>query len=652
MVSGAFALALNACRERPEESPAGASVGEPPPMVVPNDNRTPAGTLRDGALELDLVARSARWRGEPSELTEGAADPTTIAVLAFAEEGGPVTVPGPMIRVPEGTEVRVRVRNDLPERVGIGLPGPMHRVEGMSSVAADVLVVRGLRAGTVEDDVLRVRRGEIGEVRYVADRPGTYFYWAAASSRDIGAWTGIDAPLAGAIVVDPRGVEPDPAERVFVITMIDQFADPESPVPSIDLFRRAINGRSWPDTERFEYAVGETVRWRWINASAEFHPMHLHGFHYRLLARGDWRSEEVLLREERPLVVTEHMEPGTTFRMEWTPTRAGNWIFHCHTLDHITPAIERDEAARAHHPHDAARHALEAMAGLVLGLTVTDDGLEPEAEPARTLHLVAMEKPLDEERSLRGFALGVGREPDPELWTSPGPPLVLTRDELTEIVVSNRTSEATTIHWHGLELESVYDGVAGWSRTGPRIAPLVAPGESFAVRIRPPRAGTFIYHTHMDESDQLVQGMLGPLLVLEPGEAYDPRTDRVFVIGGQTDGDPPILVNGHREPSPEAFEAGTEYKLRLVHMTRGAPIDIALSRDGEPVRWRPVAKDGADLPPALARETRALLRSNTGETFDFAWTPREPGEYELSIRYEPFFEQDVEIVLAQPLRVR
>jgi FtsP/CotA-like multicopper oxidase with cupredoxin domain len=601
---------------------------------------------------LDMEARPARWEGEKSDLDPEAADPAIVDVLGFAEEGGPVTIPGPLVRVPQGTEVRIRVRNSIPDGYPIGLPLPGLREEGMRSVANDVLRVRGLRAGTVADDVREVPRGEVAEVRYRADVPGTYFYWATPSSRSITAWTGRDAQLAGAIIVDPEGVAPDPEERIFVITMLDQYEDPNAPAPQGEYFRRAINGRSWPDTERFEYAVGDTVRWRWINPSFESHPMHLHGFHYRLLGRGDGTSETLFPEEARPLIVTEKMTPGSTFRMEWVPIRAGNWIFHCHLLDHIVPAIKRDEAEREHDLMDVEKHARDAMAGLVVGMTVTEnEQTEAMETPHQRLRLVALEANHDDGRVVRGFRLEEPGAETSDTPSVPGPPLLLTRGETTEIAVVNRLSEPTTIHWHGLELESVFDGVAGWSRTRSRIAPLIAPGDSFTVQIKPPRAGTFIYHTHMDETDQLVQGLFGPFLVLEPGEEYDPEHDRVFVLGGQVEGDHPITLNGHREPPVMSFRAGEAYRLRFVHITMGAVADVALTTSGSPVRWRAVAKDGADLPEALRLEGDAELESHTGQTFDFMWTPAEAGDVTLSVTH-PFFAQHGEDVVRQTLRVR
>ena len=60
---------------------------------------------------------------------------------------------------------------------------------------------------------------------------------------------------------------------------------------------------------------------------------------------------------------------------------------------------------------------------------------------------------------------------------------------------------------------------------------MIVPGERFTVRITPPRTGTFIYHTHLHDYRQLSSGLYGPLVVVEPGETYDPATDHVVVLG-------------------------------------------------------------------------------------------------------------------------
>ena len=77
------------------------------------------------------------------------------------------------------------------------------------------------------------------------------------------------------------------------------------------------------------------------------------------------------------------------------------------------------------------------------------------------------------------------------------------------ITVVNSTPEPTAVHWHGIELESYFDGVAGFSGNASRASPIIAPADSFEARFTPPRAGTFIYHTHIDELRQQPAGMAG-----------------------------------------------------------------------------------------------------------------------------------------------
>jgi FtsP/CotA-like multicopper oxidase with cupredoxin domain len=380
------------------------------------------------------------------------------------------------------------------------------------------------------------------------------------------------------------------------------------------------------------------VRWRWVNGTQSEHPMHLHGFHFRTLARGDGASETIYPPSGVQDAVTELLEPGATLRMAWTPTRAGNWLMHCHLKDHVTPFPEREPEERSHDVHDVEQHALEAMAGLILGVTVAEEETA-FSEPAshHLLRLTAKEEiSPGSEAVTRGFVVEDASGPSGNHPTIPGPPLLLTRGRTTSIEVVNRMSEPTTVHWHGMELESVYDGVAGWSRTGSRIAPLVAPGASFRVQMTPPRAGTYIYHTHMDETEQLVGGLYGPLLVLEPGAAFDPERDRVFVVGGAVHEGRyhAVTINGRLEPAPQSVRAATPYRLRFINISVDATVEIRLTQGDELQRWTAIANDGAALPPALRTEQPARLRFSAGETYDFQWTPASPGEASLLLEWQ------------------
>jgi FtsP/CotA-like multicopper oxidase with cupredoxin domain len=591
--------------------------------VVPNDNRLAGGTIRGGVLHLRLDARLAAWRPDP-------AVDSAVTVQAFAEEGGAPRIPGPLLRAAQGTEVRASVRNSLDT----------------------TLVVHGLRAGSVPGDTLHVQPGATREVSFRAGAPGTYLYWGSTTGDSIHHRTRRDGQLTGAVVIDPPGTRPDTAERIFVMTVIDLFPDSLRNPAKEDIWELAINGMSWPHTERLAYPVGDTVRWRWVNGSFLPHPMHLHGFHFRVLAKGDAQADTAYAADARRMAVTELMLAGTTFRMDWVPTRAGTWLMHCHMIPHITPYPARADSARGHDVHDVERHPADAMAGLVLGITTFDRARSAAVPPVHgpRMRLFAQQALADSGKpARRGYVLQRGSPPRADSVEAPSTPLVLTRGETAAITVVNRLDEPTTVHWHGMELESVYDGVSGWSRSGGAVAPLLAPGDSFTVAFTPPRAGTFMYHTHMDEGQQLGTGMYGALLVVEPGRRHDPATDLVFMIGGGVAGGALAnALNGSADPEPLTLRVGTTYRFRLVNILFAAVVSAHLVADSADLRWKPVAKDGADLPPALRAEVPARVRLGVGEAYDFEWTPTAPVDAVLEVH----LPEGEPRVLRQPLRVR
>jgi uncharacterized 2Fe-2S/4Fe-4S cluster protein (DUF4445 family) len=70
------------------------------------------------------------------------------------------------------------------------------------------------------------------------------------------------------------------------------------------------------------------------------------------------------------------------------------------------------------------------------------------------------------------------------------------------------------------------------SGTAGAMEPPIMPGDSFEVRVTPPRAGSFMYHTHINDIRQQSHGLYGPLIVLDSAATWNPDTDRVFIAGG------------------------------------------------------------------------------------------------------------------------
>ena len=587
------------------------------PEITVNDNRLAGGRLHDGVLALELEAREGIWYPEEH-------DGPGLRVQAFAEPGRPPEIPGPMIRVPEGTDVQLSIRN---------------------SIAGSTLVIHGLhtRPGN-PDDTIQLAPGERREVRFRAGMPGTYYYWATTTTEvlpeRIGVERyGIDSQLNGALIIDPQGSQTD--DRVFVISW---WENPVMRAMGGDPFVKGrnaivINGRAWPYTERLTYRVGDVVRWRWINAGQGNHPLHLHGSYYTVESMGDGERDIAVTPDQRQLMVTELMRPGSTMSLTWMPQEPGNWLFHCHVLAHISPGLRLRPPGKGPIAASEYHHAMEEMAGLVLGLHILPSSAATTAKqpdmPLRKLRLAAQLLP-GHYGSTPGFAFALQEESTRaagSLARIPGLPIVLTRGQPAEITVENKLSEPTSVHWHGMELESYYDGIAGWSGTPGHIAPMITPGASFVARFTPRRAGTFIYHTHLDDVRQLSSGLYGAIIVLEPGQTLDPETDRIMLMSvkGPTD-NTAIMLNGKTAPAPITLRQGIRYRFRFINITPHDPLlTVSLLSGSSPVLWRAIAKDGADLSPALATEGAARQTVSVGETYDFEFQPRSAAELRLEI---------------------
>jgi FtsP/CotA-like multicopper oxidase with cupredoxin domain len=216
----------------------------------------------------------------------------------------------------------------------------------------------------------------------------------------------------------------------------------------------------------------------------------------------------------------------------------------------------------------------------------------------------------------------------------PGPTLLLKRGQPVTITVVNHLHEPTAVHWHGIELESYFDGVADFAGSGSHIAHAIVPGDSFQARFTPPRSGTFMYHPHADEIRQQTAGMSGTLLVVDDPAAFDPVHDIVLMItvprldvdGGK------VLVNGSLAPPPIEMRVGERYRLRLVDLHTYRPSMIMrLLRDSALVSWRALAKDGMDIPVERATVRPAAQQMGNGETYDFEVVPDAAGELRFTV---------------------
>jgi CopA family copper-resistance protein len=124
----------------------------------------------------------------------------------------------------------------------------------------------------------------------------------------------------------------------------------------------------------------------------------------------------------------------------------------------------------------------------------------------------------------------------------PGPILRMREGDTVTINVTNRLSEDTSIHWHGILLPNAMDGVPGLTFRG------IKPGETFTYRYPIKQSGTYWYHSHSGMQEQT--GHYGPL-ILEPRgrEPYSYDRDHVVMLSDWTDEYPMTIVSNLKQQS-------------------------------------------------------------------------------------------------------
>ena len=88
--------------------------------------------------------------------------------------------------------------------------------------------------------------------------------------------------------------------------------------------------------EPLDIEYGDRVRIRFTNKTMMYHPMHLHGHFFRLLAEpGKWNQRDAILKD------TVGVGPGQKVDIEFLADNPGHWFFHCHNLYHLAAGMAR-----------------------------------------------------------------------------------------------------------------------------------------------------------------------------------------------------------------------------------------------------------------------------------------------------------------------
>ncbi len=598
------------------------------PVVRANPNTERAGVLRNGVLTVSIDATLAQWRFSEHR--------PAMSLATFAETGKAPQMPGPFVRVTAGTALRLVLHNSLAKPLSFVVPAALHGGPDRINAMDSVIVAAGAT------DTLWAR----------ATVPGAYVYHGALPD-GVTRVSHIAGALVGAIVVDSANAPARSHDRVFVIMATEDSAsaacdDTTTVNPLTEChgrrFMYTINGTQWPNTDRIHATAGDSLHWRVINGSAQVHPMHLHGFYYRVDALAGPLVEPTTRPVPGQLVVTQLLEPLSSMSMTWSPDRAGNWLFHCHfSLHNASYAM----LATTEDPD------MRDMVGLIIGTIVAPrPGVVAAGAPRASRHLrLVAERGAGASRAgteivppMRFVLEEHGERTDTRVdWS---PEINLVRGVPVAITIVNHLDQPTTVHWHGIEVEDSYaDGVPGFSGDGTHVTPLIAPGDSFVARFTPPRSGTFMYHAHFDEMREELAGLEGALIVRDSDAPPGPDDHLIFLKGSPGNRAHPLEINGHANPDTIMLRLGHPARLRFMNLGSGVggavpafsltarPDSASLvTRDTMLVLWRPVAKDAFDLPASATAPRLADQTISVGETYDFEYTPEARGTLRLEVR--------------------
>ncbi len=303
-------LFANARRAHAQEAPApeaGTTTGHTP-VTVPNGSTLPW-KMVGGVKVFHLIANAFRREFAPG-----------LEVDCWGYNG---ETPGPVIEAVEGDRVRIYVTNRLPEPTsvhwhGVLLPNGMDGVSGLNQKP--------------------IPPGETFRYEFTLRQSGTQMYHSHFDEM-----VQMAMGMMGMFVIHPRTPVTPRVDRDFSLMLSEWAIKPgaRKPDPSImtDFNMLTINGKAFPGTAPLVARLGERVRVRIGNLSpTDHHPIHLHGYQFRITATDGGRIAESAQWPETTVLVAV----GSTRDIEFVADAPGDWAMHCHMTHHTMNQMGHD----------------------------------------------------------------------------------------------------------------------------------------------------------------------------------------------------------------------------------------------------------------------------------------------------------------------
>jgi len=261
--------------------------------------------LVDGVKEFHLVAEPVSHEFAPG-----------MVVKCWGYNG---RTPGPTIEVVEGDRVRIVVTNKLPEHTtvhwhGVFLPNGMDGVGGLTQP--------------------QIKPGETWVYEFPIINAGTFMYHPHADEM-----VQMAVGMMGLFIAHPKRPRRPKVDRDFAIMLHEWAIHPGTyrPDPNVmlDFNIFSFNGKVFPAIPPLVARKGQRVRVRFGNLSMDQHPIHLHGYAFKVTGTDGGAIAPAAQWPETTVAVPV----GSTRDIEWTANVEGDWPFHCHKSHHTMNAM-------------------------------------------------------------------------------------------------------------------------------------------------------------------------------------------------------------------------------------------------------------------------------------------------------------------------
>jgi manganese oxidase len=247
--------------------------------------------LADGTKEFDLEAKIVKWEVAPGKFVD-----------AWTYNG---VVPAPEIHVENGDNVRIVLKNSLPESTslhlhGIQVPNSMDGVDPYTQPP--------------------IPPGASFTYEFVAKGgPAVGIYH---SHHD--AQVQVPNGLFGAFTIGEMPIQQVLQDMGY--TKVDKTMN--MILNDAGTIGLSLNGKSFPATEPTTIRVGQVLEVNYLNEGLMSHPMHLH-------QPVGW----IIAKDGVPLLVptpadTVNVAPGERYTVIYKAVEPGVWAWHCHILNH------------------------------------------------------------------------------------------------------------------------------------------------------------------------------------------------------------------------------------------------------------------------------------------------------------------------------